>query len=406
MPLPKSFSATALQTAEACMARYHVETIMRTKGVAGTAASLGSSVHGGLEMYVQQYMKTGTPPPLKDLIDFFRMSYMVTFGVSEAKGDLYDEGVIMLKAWFKRMDGTWDDFEVVSCEVKENFPVKTSVGEIPLNFIWDRHDKLDEGVYRVVDYKTNKWGINPGDLKNKIQARVYGLAAQIKYPDATRIWVEFDMLRHEGPVAIVFTREDNIATWGFIKRKAESIIEAQAGLEARMGAGETLREALRPMEKLNGECLFCPRKLECGEVSKNIAIGGIMSGGNVLDMVDARAELEYQQKARASLMKELDAMILDSAKAEDRLEYETDDNRLNVGISARRKLDGDQAARILGPVLFDKYGGKTLSVTTVDKLLKGDELTDEQKAEIQSLIYFEKGEPRVKITPKNPIDGD
>jgi hypothetical protein len=385
---PKSFSATAFNVAELCLARYKAEHIDRSKGFGGTAANLGTAVHGALESYVKlvHLDKQGAESE-KILLDFFRLSYMQTFNTSETNTIEYLEGVQMLKAWFKRTD--FSKFEVISCEVKENFPIKTSIGEIPFNFIWDRHDRLDDGVYRVVDYKTNRWGLNPSDLKKKIQARAYGVAAQIKYPDAQRIWVQFDMLRHDGPVGIVFTRDDNIATWNFMKAKAEQIIATP--------------DTDVP-ETLNPECLFCSRITSCSALLKNVSIGGVLSMPKIGDMIDKRAELEWQKKAVESALSKLDEVIIGRARVEDQLEFESDMNRLRIGISATRAIDAERAEHVLPPEVANRYMGKSLTIGNVDKLLKGPELSEEQKSQLVSLIYMKRGEPRVKIEPKNPID--
>jgi hypothetical protein len=385
---PKSFSATAFNVAELCLARYKAEHIDRSKGFGGTAASLGTAVHGALENYVKLVYvdKTGAANE-KILLDFFRLSYMQTFNTTELNTIEYLEGIDMLKRWFKRTD--FSKFEVISCEVKENFPIKTSIGDIPFNFIWDRHDRLDEGVYRVVDYKTNRWGLNPGDLKKKIQARAYGVAAQIKYPDAKRIWVQFDMLRHDGPVGIVFTRDDNIATWQFMKAKAEQIIATPDS---------------EVPETLNPECLFCSRITSCTALLKNVSIGGVLSMPKIGDMIDKRAELEWQKKAVESAINKLDEVIIGRARVEDQLEFESDINRLRIGISATRAIDAERAEHVLPSEVANRYMGKSLTIGNVDKLLKGPELSEEQKKELVSLIYMKRGEPRVKIEPKNPID--
>lgn len=385
---PKSFSASALHVAELCLSRYRAENIERSRGPGGTAASLGTSVHGALELYVQAKM-LGGDPDLKYLLDMFRMSYMTTFGTADTNTEDFEDGVEMLTKWHKRTD--WTGVKILSCEVKENFMVKTSIGDIPFNYIWDRHDQIGENEYKVIDYKTNRWGINPQDLKKKIQARSYGLAAQIKYPNAERIWVEFDMLRHDGPVGIVFTREENAATWRFIKEKAEEIIRT---------ADEDVEE------RLNGECLFCVRKQECTALLKNISVGGIFGVGSAVEAIDRRAQLEYQAKAVSAAIRELDEVIIAEAKKTDTLEFESDLNRMFITASLRRSVDGDMVERVIGPQLFDKYGGRSFTIGSVDKLLKGSEITDDQKRQLRGLIYSKRGEPSVKVEPKNPIDGD
>lgn len=327
------------------------------------------------------------PATREMLIDFFKMSYMNVFSTTDLNTIEFLEGLEMLNKWFDRTD--FSTFTVLSCEVKENFPIKTSIGEIPFNYIWDRHDQLDEGIYRVVDYKTNRWGLNPQDLLKKLQARAYGLAAQIKYPQAERIYVQFDMLRHEGPVGIVFSRDDNIATWRHLKAEAERII-ATPDDEAP--------------ETLNAECLFCPRSTECEALQKNIEIGGVLStAADPQRMVDIRAQLEWQKKAVSSAIEKLDAVIIERAKLEDVIEFESELNLLRLGVSSQRAIDAERAEKVLPAEVASQYMGKTLTIASVTKLLKGNELTDEQKNELLGLIYFKKGEPRVNVQTKNPI---
>jgi hypothetical protein len=388
--IPKSFSASALNVAELCMARYKAEQIERSKGIGKAPASLGTSVHGALEEFVKHTILEGHEEhyDLLTLLMFFRTSYMNTFNTSDPSGEIFDDGIEMLTRWFERQD--FKGVTVLSCEVKENFPVKTTIGEIPFNYIWDRFDQIGEGEYKVVDYKTNRWGIRPQDLKKKIQARCYGLAAQIKKPDAKRIWVEFDMLRHD-PVGIVYTREENIATWKFIKELAERIIATPVD--------ET-------PETLNAECRFCVRMQSCGALKRNIASGGIYTVTSAADAVDRRATLEYQAKAIEAAIRELDEMILTEARAQDILEFESEMNRLEITLSAKRSVDPEMVARVIGDDLFKEYGGVSITMANVDKLLKSKKLDDAKKSQLRSLIFKKVGEPSVKIHPKNGLDDD
>src|SRR3954467_5007859 len=154
---PKSISASSLNVADLCLARYKAEHIDRGRGMSGNAASLGTSVHGALEMYVKNcIMETTFPQTINQLLEFFRISYMTYFS-SDLETEEYLDGVQMLKAWHKRTD--FSQFTVVSTEVKTSFPVPTTIGPLPFNYIWDRFDQIGPREYRVVDYKTNRWGI-------------------------------------------------------------------------------------------------------------------------------------------------------------------------------------------------------------------------------------------------------
>lgn len=394
--IPSSLSASSLNVAELCLARWKAENFHRSKGMGGSAASLGTSCHGALEMFVN-----ATRPELggdeskwtlKFLLDLYRLSYMETFGTVDATGDIFDDGVAMLTDWFKRQDFT--GVTVISTERKHNFPIPTSAGEIPFNYIWDRFDQIGEKEFKVVDYKTNRWGLNPGDLKRKIQARCYGLAAAIQLKaqglEYERIWVEFDLLRHS-PVGIVYTHAENVATWNFIKELAERIIATP--------------EDETP-ETLNPECRFCVRKLTCTALQRNIAVGGSFSISSAEEAVDLRATLEYQKAAITSALVELDEIILTDARERDMIEFESDMNKLTIGVSSLRAIDPERAQLVLGDELFAKYGSHSITMGNIDKLIKGKELTDEQKAQLKAMIYKKRGEPRVKVLAKNALEDE
>lgn len=387
---PKSLSASAMHVAQLCKVRYHAENIQYSKGIANDAASLGSAVHGALEPYVKTAIMTDErEPTLKYLLDLFKISYMTVFHTVETNTEDFADGVEMLTKWHARTDFT--GVTVLSAEVKKNFPIPTSIGEIPFNYIMDRFDQIGEHEYKVVDYKTNRWGIRPEDLKKKVQARAYSVAAQIAQPDAERIWVEFDMLRHDSPVGIVFTRDENIAAWKFMKELAQEIVDTKV-------------EDLKPT--LNPECLFCVLKATCPALVQNITTGGIFSFKNNEEAVDRRAMLEYQAKAINAAVAEIDKLLLTEAKELEVFGFESQFNQLEITMSKTRTVDAEMVEMAIGPRNFAKYGGKKITIKAIEDMLKSSDLTPEQKVQVRGLIYYKNGEPKVKVSPKNAIDGD
>src|SRR5690606_10494106 len=148
---PRSFSASALSTAGLCMARYYAENIQYARGESNVADLERTAVHGALAMYGKRaYIEKAEPPSLETRLAYYDMSYTATFGSRDFTNDEHKSGVKMLKNWFARED--FSDFEVLTCEVKENFPIPVKIGgvkeEIPFNYIWYRHDKIGEGTYR------------------------------------------------------------------------------------------------------------------------------------------------------------------------------------------------------------------------------------------------------------------
>lgn len=389
--IPKSLSASALHVANACMSRYHAENFLRTARPANGAASLGTAVHAAIEWYVRAvYIEKNKPESWEALVVLFRMHYCAEFESVEPDGEeAYTDGLEMLRRWFDRT--SFKDREVLSVEEKLSFDVPTSAGNIPFNYIFDRFDRRtdEEDCYEVVDYKTIRAMLSPRELHEKVQARIYGLAAQIQVPTAKKIWVRFDLLRHDS-VATVFTREQNVATWHFIKAMAEKIIAADpADLS----------------ETLNAECNFCVRKTSCETLQSNVAGGGIHSH-NMVELVDMRAKMTWQMKALKMAIDDIDKVVLTAATQQEQLDFEGSLATAQITQSRRRAVDADRIAPIAGDALFSKYGGVTITMTEFGKLLKDPALTPEQKVQLESMVYMKPGDPYVKSAAKTSMDDD
>lgn len=383
--IPLSLSASSLANAETCLARWKAENFDRVPAMQNRAADTGTAVHGALEMFVKMVFleKRAEWSNLALLLDLYKLSYVDTFQSAELETSEFEDGLELVKVWYNRT--TWDDVTVMSVEVKENFPIKTSIGEIPFNYIWDRADMLGPHEYRVVDYKTIRAFISPEQLKKKIQPRAYALAAQIKWPHAERIWVEYDLLRHSS-VGAVFTKDDNALMWRYLKRAAERIIAAD--------------EHNTP-ETLNPECKFCVRKIACDTLNRAIR------GGSVFSLTPDQAakrklQITSQIKALEYIEAELDTVLLKEAEQNDVFEWVTDDVKVEITASRRRQINSNAVANIVGSDLAKKYGNFTLG--NVDKMLKDDTLSLEQRAEIKKLIGYKYGEPTAKVTPVSPLE--
>lgn len=344
----------------------------------------GTACHGALELFVKAVYLDGIKEwtDLDALLAFYQIAYMDTFQSADLDTPEYFDGLDLIKTWHKR---TEINDTVISCEVKSFFNVKTSAGVIPFNYIWDRCDKLDDTTYRVVDYKTIRASLSPEQLKAKIQPRAYALAAQIQFPQAKRIWVTFDMLRHD-PVGIVFTREDNANFYRYLQRAAERIIATP--------------EDQAP-ETLNPDCAWCIRKATCETLMASQA-GGTVFSLTADEAAKKKLEVDSQIKALGYLSSSLDEILMKEAEANDLIEWETSEVKVLISASKRRALDSSAAIDIIGPELAKKYGKMNLG--EIDKLLKSDDLTDAQKSKIRNLIYNKWGEPSAKVFPLNPID--
>lgn len=381
--IPKSLSASSVLVSETCMARWKVENFYRTPQVSSEPANIGTSVHYALEHFVEDVYLKGLYEwdNIKQLKAYYDIGYVETFGTTNFDTEAYRDGAALVAKWYDRNRGGLPN-KVLSVESKQNFPIKTSVGEIPWNYIYDRLDQIDHETYEVVDYKTIRLPHRPEDLKAKIQPRSYALAAQIMYPEAKRIWVSFDMLRHDGPVGVVFTRDENADTYRYIKRAAERIIATDED---------------KAEETLNPECKWCIRKTTC-ETLQKANVGGTVHGLTIEQVAQKKLDIDSQILALKYAQEELDKQLLAEAEARDEFEYEA--GNVSVTITARkiRKPNSNAIINIVGPELSAKYGNMTM--TNIDKLLKSGELTPDQKRMVESQITSSWSEPSARVKSK------
>lgn len=378
MVKPRSLSATAVSKFELCPARWLAEDYLRARVPPGDAAHFGSALHDALEHFVVGGYHT-SDQNWDALEGYYYKSYWDQFD-TDIK---YEEGLALLLKWHNKnipLPNT-----VISAEVKENFEIPSSAGPITFNYILDRMDSIGPGEYEVVDYKSSMMPINPDSLRSNIQARCYGLAAQIKFKDAEKIWVTFDMLRHE-QVGIVFSRQENIATWNYLKNLVERIIAYEGD---------------PPQEVVNAQCHWCVRKASCKTLERVAASGS----GVVMDApqaADRRAALDWARKGINAALDELDEAIVQYCEAEEITEFTTDVNHVRLTLPKKRQADGERIKELLPDEIVKKYG--SLGVTAVDKILKNEDLDDATIASLQDMVFSEYGHPKPKIQALNPIE--
>lgn len=383
--IPKSFSATSLQVAALCMARYKAEYVDYGRNFQGSAANVGIVCHGTLEEYVRAiYVRKDQTWDEDFFWKLFDEEFEKVFGADKSIFE-YEDARGCLERWlrYETREARLEDVKVLSLESKATFMIKTSAGELPVNYIMDRLEQVSDDVYRIVDYKTNRVGLNPSQLKKKLQARLYALAVQIKYPKASRILVEFDYLRHL-PVGVEFTRDENAETWRMLKRATQLIIDTPEN---------------RVPETLNSECGWCVRKASCKTLQSHIEVGGIL-GKTDEQLAEIYELISAQQNGQARLIEEIENYFLTKVIEADALEIDLENAVVSATARSRRTPNHAAIAAILGPELSGEIA--TYRVSDVDRLVKGKRVDPTQAKLLELAMPKEMGDPSIKIEMKDP----
>jgi hypothetical protein len=186
----------------------------------------------------------------------------------------------------------------------------------------------------------------------------------------------------------MFTREDNARTYRALQKAAERII--------------AWPEEKDPPETLNGECQYCIRKLRCKTMQSNQLAGGVMSVP-VNEAIEKIALVNHQLKALERVQEQLNGIITKYAEKLDITEWEQPDGSIvKLSVTPRRTADSRMIATIVGPEISQRMGN--FSMAAIDALIKGDEITAEQKKQIKALIGRNYSDPSVKIIPPSPMD--
>lgn len=389
--IPLSISASSLDVASKCLAQWKATSFERGSGIGNPAAMLGSTLHLALENYTAPEILAKRDWDFSVLYQMYLDAFKEIWGTFPANSEQwFQEGLEIIRKWYERPDQASDlwDVDIISREVKKSFdvpyidPTDGTKKFVPFNYIIDRLDKLDEGEYRVVDYKSQRVPLQPDELKFKIQPRAYALAVQIAYPDAVKIWVQYDFLRYDR-VGTLFTRDDQVETWANIKQMLQRIVDTPAN-----NAPETLNEG----------CRYCVRRITCNTVQSNIRVGGIFAM-SIEELVQKYYEIKSVLDANKMTLDDIDGAVMRHLAETDQTELDLPFAKVKVTSKRTRTVNRDLASQILGPELMAQYG--RLNVSDIDALRKDPRMSPAQLSLLDTAISFKTSDPSLKIVRKS-----
>jgi len=370
---PRTLSASSIKCFEDCEAMYHAHYIDRVKEGSGAAADLGTSVHTACE----EWVNAGAPADLDILLKQFEQD-AIMHGLNQ---EMIKDGRVMLQDFYNRWQEN-EPYKVLVTEVKETFSLKVGNKTVQVTYIWDRGDQLPDGSIEVVDYKTWRKILDGEDMRSTIQVRIYALSAAIKYKDDNppAIWVTLDQMRTTGPVSVKFTREDNQATWRYLKDVYSRILASD-------GTKMTINE----------NCRYCVRKADCPELAKAIEVGNIQRLRAYPEQAAERlAELKAARNAVSDTISQLEDFMSELLD-----EYEVPVINYPSGVQVKlevrksRKIEHHGVNRVLG---LDPLA--RLSLPEIDEILAGDSITDEQKWELKKYVTTTASGKATAVFPK------
>ena len=156
-------------------------------------------------------------------------------------------------------------------------------------------------------------------------------------------------------------------------------------------------------ERICSDCRWCLRRNVCTALKRHVNAGGPLS---IHDPVQAAQELRETQDKIAGLYAVKDDLVdflLDYMKENELTEIEGLDSVASVSVSKKRSIDPERARAVMGDDLFNKYGASSITMKSIGDLLKGDELSVDQKTLLKGLVQTNYGEPSIKTKKKSPL---
>jgi DNA helicase II / ATP-dependent DNA helicase PcrA len=171
--LGKSFSYSQIDTFKTCPLKYGYRYVMKVPTPPSHAANFGTSIHETLKDFYRVLMAGGESAISLDLM---KTLYAKNWAIAGYESKAHEEerkkqGLKLLEQFFQDNSDPW----IVPTFVEKNFNLR--VGEYMLRGRIDRIDKLPDGTYEVIDYKTGKGGraLTPD---KKLQLYLYALVCR------------------------------------------------------------------------------------------------------------------------------------------------------------------------------------------------------------------------------------
>ena len=167
-------SYSALNTFQTCSLKYKFQNIDKIKTPKSKEAVFGTIIHSVLKFL---HNPQPIPPTIEDVLEYYNNLWN-----SEIYEDKQEEiavlanGVRILQNYYAKNNPK--NFDVIDLETRFNLDIE----DITLTGIIDRIDKLADGSFEIIDYKTGKKLPAQQDIDNDFQLSIYSMAVKDRWP--------------------------------------------------------------------------------------------------------------------------------------------------------------------------------------------------------------------------------
>lgn len=342
-------SYSSIDTYNQCPQKYKFQEIDHIRVPKSKEAVFGTVVHDSLKFMFQ---KDPLFPTLDEVIDYFRNKWPEgAFNSSAESSIFFDEGVKMIKNFYKK-NSPWN-FSIVDLESHFEVPIEADNGAVHiLAGKIDRIDKLNDGEYEIIDYKTGKRMPSQDSLNSDLQLSLYSLGLQKRWPHLkpNNIKLSLYFLKHGEKLSTVSNEE----TTG----KAKShVLKTIFDIEEKLRKNSVFEPMPGPLCDWCGYKPMCPAWRHLYSDKQQV----ISNKADIDKIIKEYFEIKIANQRNDKRLAELQGQIKDFMEKEDLTRVFGDDGYISKNIQQRYEYDWEKIKAILSPI------GKWEEVLKVDE---------------------------------------
>ncbi|MBU3965081.1 PD-(D/E)XK nuclease family protein [Patescibacteria group bacterium] len=356
-------SYSALDAFLICPAKYKFSEIDKIKTAKSKSALFGTWIHETLKVLHEPARLT--PATEDEVLSFFTKLWDKSVYSSEAEEmAAFGQGIKILKDYYAKNYPA--NFHIVNLESYFEAPIEDS-GEIhTITGKIDRIDKLADGTFEIIDYKTGKTLPPQKDVDKNLQLSVYHLGVVNRWPSLKdkKVKLSLYFVKHGEKLSTTRSASE-------LKETKERILEIVDKIKV---------SAFAPQP--NSLCDWCDFKKLCPYFSHQFKKEAI-NDAKIKQAVKEYLEIKEKSKKDDARIAEL-AEIINQYCDEQKLERVfIDEGFISRLLQGRYVYDENKLKDALAEIgKLDKY--LTMDLTKIGKDIDSDNFTRDEKRKIES----------------------